>query len=293
MSDRVGYLVGNIVHRDHGYWPTITPAQLAFLGYPARTISCTLEQLMALSWRVKRWRFSGDLAGIAVAHNTISGCTQTTTGIFSYSHPPIDKATITGITRERDLIGTVCDYVIPGTGSEFYRFVGLRNAGIVSNFNTLATVSYDFSSIFSPGGCGSGGNSSGVLNNNPVQFGLEVFGNAHNKEYVVFDSGGFYPYFSGGGGTAILSSGSLNFSIQSSDANGTITVDFQDNTDDLILPVNVTGDVNFGAGWIQDSFTVTTCDLTLEAIEFWPYENSLHLPVWNTSTGAQLVDPFS
>jgi hypothetical protein len=31
----------------------------------------------------------------------------------------------------------------------------------------------------------------------------------------------------------------------------------------------------------------------LTAAEYWPYANSLGLPVYDTATGAQLVDPFS
>jgi hypothetical protein len=41
------------------------------------------------------------------------------------------------------------------------------------------------------------------------------------------------------------------------------------------------------------SFSNITSTLSLAPLEYWPYANSNGDPVYNTSTGAQLVDPFS
>lgn len=298
MSDQIGYVVGNVKGRDHQYWPTITPAQLAFLGYPARTIGCNLQQLMGLTWRVKRWRFSGNLSLVVSAHAGTS-CVQTTSMGIDCTLPDTDRIAVVGATRERDLIGTVDDYFIPGIGSEFYRFVSLRNAGIDMNMNGVVNLDYTFTNTFEPLGCSSASDSSGT---NPIGFAMKAFGNANNKEYIVYDSstGLFYPYLEGFVAAEISSSANeFNGVFETAGSNGTLTVDFQGaddgsggNIPNLTLPLKLTGTVNFGLiGWHQDGVVVSNCDFTMLALEFWPYKNGAGEQVWDTSSGAQLANP--
>jgi hypothetical protein len=82
MSDRVLYPVGNTKIRNYIYQPTMLRADLdAFLtaiSYPVTaSVLCptglTLDQIMALSWRISKWTLSGNIAIAYPGFYTISG----------------------------------------------------------------------------------------------------------------------------------------------------------------------------------------------------------------------------
>jgi hypothetical protein len=62
------------------------------------------------------------------------------------------------------------------------------------------------------------------------------------------------------------------------------------------MPVYINRHVAFDLAGVPVAVAASsgfTSSLLLTASEYWPYQNSLGLPVYDTATGAQLVDPFS
>jgi hypothetical protein len=61
---------------------------------------------------------------------------------------------------------------------------------------------------------------------------------------------------------------------------------------DFDVPLQVNFSIGRGPSGVP-SAPSGTGDLTLEAVEFWPYKNRLGQDVYDTSSGAEINDPFA
>lgn len=91
MSFVVPYLVGSILGRSHIYWPTILRSEIThYTGLTPTTqeadsiwpVDVDIYQMMALAWRVKRWKLTGSGS---VSDTTTSPGPVVTTGVGSFT----------------------------------------------------------------------------------------------------------------------------------------------------------------------------------------------------------------
>lgn len=294
MSDRIRYPVGNTAGRDLINWPSILRSEIATVigalsaddidaGWP---VELSIEQIMALVWRVKKWRFSGS-ATVGISYFD-AGIDQTTIATGTANIDDTDFfPTLFGaaITRERDLLANVF--------SPTYQ--ALVNDGI----NPLAQIVSDWD-VSGTDEIGGGGASPFSESDSSTGGLIGILGG-----FTLFDDPKISPPFNGQielFRTSVRLSATVGFDKNPSSAPfgnpitlrapGNMTIDFGAIADSVDVPMQLswrlTGEANdslvSGAG---------TADFLLEAVEFFPYENSENLPVWDSATGAQLLDPFS
>lgn len=292
MSASVSYAAGDTAGRDHIQWPTILRSEIPdragtdpSLYDETWPVDINLVQAMALAWRVKEWRFSGTcnvtlVYDFGLDHSEISGDIDVPdSSLFNL---------LDGVkcTRERDLVGRlfpVSPYsplVNDGTGGE-------DGALPIANWTTTNPTN-DL-----------GGNFSGSGNLDPRFWGF----------FALFDpdTGLFSPNFSGPNALipfGVTSNQLLVSAVFKRDPSELLAVTGPallkaPGTMTVIPGIAPSFDVPMEIQWRligEDTGSIITgtgeCDFTLEAVSFWPYEDSQHLPVWDSATGAQLRNPF-
>lgn len=304
MSDRVAYFAGNTIGRDHLNWPTILRSEIAGL-FPGITdeekdnkwpVDVTLAQILALVWRVKKWRLTGNCEADLVYSDSptaivINGTSEFDADQFIQVLTDGDVAA----TRESDLVKRV--FVAP--------YKALVNEGVGSISGTSPIASWEIDGTLDTGG---GPSPFSDSNSTDVSGALDLrfVGGFH-----LFDSGMFSPPFESLIGNMVNGPAGINgpgFLVNVKPnrnpetvlsgtgplllkAPGTLTIKPLI-TADIVVPLEISWRLPSEA--VGSTITGTaSADLTLEAVEFWPYKNSENLPVWNSATGAQLRSPFS
>lgn len=307
MSDLVRYPVGNTIDRDHINWPTLLRSEIATVIGALTTdekdrkwpVDVTLAQVMALCWRVKKWKFNGAVSvAMDYSFSGTSFSTVATSSIADCDLYPLNGNTFAAPTREQDLVGVQFSNAYP-------KYQALVNGGIGAPDGSAPISAWTVNSTGDIVVNESGSTpASGVGALAPAIFG----------DFVLYDDGTklFAPPFSGVGALVPNSptpSPSPFFSLSIGFNRNPSTV--SSGTGPLLLKAPATLTI---IPHITDSFDVPmelqwrlvgedpgsvvsggigTGTFILEATEFWPYENSLHLPVWNSADGSSVNDPFS
>lgn len=292
MSDLVRYIAGNTLGRDHLTGFTMLKSESGLTDdeadrlYP---VDITLAQAMAVAWRVKKWRLTGDVAieetgttpGPTVVH--AAGSADIEADVTMQRDPDFADA-----TREQEILSSAM-------GDPYN---ALSNFGMNSksgeSFSSWSTQRDGFDPVTGVRNTGDGG----------TQFGLACRGTLFNPDTQLFA-----PRFDGPGAiigatpsgtepllasltpdrnpeTLLSGTGSGNLKFP-----GNLTVILHV-APDFNVPLQLTW--RFVGQSVDTDFEGEgSADLTLEAIEFWPYKNTEGLPVYDTGSGAQLVSPFS
>lgn len=311
----VPYLVGDKVNRDHQYWPVVSPAEfLSFAGAPPRLAGITRDTLLAMTWRVKTWELSGHVSATVPASPNGAGGYPGLPVTFDWDLPTTDELSVPlrySLAVAAKEVDIIADAFLPYTGiPEKDKFFGLRNRGF----------SLDFSSGVPPVSITVSGPNAGYYLgytglSNPFNafmappsyisiFLTDIVGGTvpptvyKGREFVVYDStaGLFYPFTDfkglilGGGGT---NGQGIEFYVDPTGL-GNLNIDPLV-TPAMDLPMKVDGSlVNaFVAHPFPDPTSFGIAEFQMTATEFWPYTNTLGQPVYDTSTGALLHDPFA
>lgn len=281
MSERIAYLVGNTLHRDHAQWPTLLRAELdavRLIHYPGETLdqwynfNATLAQIMALAWRVRKWKITGGFS--ALVHSSgISGSAEGSLSLTLSEDCFLDNPDDFEGAAELILI----NQAFP---------TGLINTGFQLDDNFDA----DFSTV-SEGSPDAG--------NGPILIKANLFNPDVVYKHMIFDpaTGLFSPYFhfesanffTGAGGSVIIA-GVTTSPGGGGEAAGNLTVDPLI-TAAFEVPLFMPEPHYNPGGFSTDSWTGSNTFL-MQAVKFWPYKNSAGLPVYDQDTGAQLNDPF-
>lgn len=290
MSDRVGYVVGNTSGRDHVNWRTILRSEIETL-FPGITtdekdqiwpVDITLAQIMALNWRVRKWSLTGTITvahAIGVNFTANASIELDAAEIVTLFEHPIDG--IIAATRERDLLSRVDAH-----GRLLYE--GLTH---------LASLNFEWALSGLESGVGYSVNSNATVNSQslvflrgPVLFKADApnFAPANDGIGRVLDDDRLIVDVRTHRNPQTILTGTTPISLRSP---GTLTVK-PGIADDYDIPLEIIfrrrneniGDTASGSA---------SADLELTATEYWPYANSENLPVYDSSTGAQLRDPFS
>lgn len=301
MSDRVKYFSGNVSGRDHIYWPRITAAQLLTFAVPVRTISCNLAGIMALSWRIREFTLSG--TGSVNVHHVSNGGVAPYfdyTVALNWSIPPLifspmiilvpDIGNVVTPTEAAQTELDILKYADEATFPAGLQF--LHNYGFMGrNYDDI-----DFSGTFhveliNPPDPPSVITDETYTNepsaNHATEF--ELFGNQPDTMSVVHDSGQFFPFASMvsnmNGGVGLGSD--VGGGVDATGTDGTFTID-PVIADPLVFPMRATAQIG--------SNTLISLsggfDIVATASKFWPFKNSAGQPVYGTTSGAQLTDPF-
>lgn len=304
MSDLVRYPVGNTVNRDLINWPTILRSEIDGL-FPGMTedekdqqwpVDVSLAQIMALVWRVKKWRLTGSFeVTINYVQTEFPAHSIIGAGEAEFAADTFLMVLKDGgleATREQNLVGKLF-FMSP--------YFALVNNGTGS----LNAPVLDWELNFTvPAGSASGSTPTAQIGPLFMSF---------NGGFHLFDSGpgSFAPPFDstiginvpqGGGGIASGLIFSVGFhrnpvTLLSRTGPGVLTA-----PGEMIIKPLITSDITVPMqvawrlpGMAVGSTTTGTgsADLTLEAVEYWPFANSENLPVYDSSTGTQLRDPFS
>lgn len=309
MSDRVGYIAGNTVGRSHINWPTIialereSVALVDPLNFDTTwPVDITLAQAMALAWRVKKWRLSGTWEMNLSYEETLFATNLSASGEFDadFSEIPLLTDSSTEATREADIVGKVF-FQSPYAALVSQGFGRLEGQEIVSNWENEG--SYGFGSPPDPGDTSfsrSGSTPQGTDGKLSFSFtagfwvfdpNTGLFSPPFGVIGRVIDDPGIPAFFgaiefhrnpvtelSGTGPTVIK-------------APGTMTVK-PGIAGDFVIPLQL-GWRLAGEAVSSSSSGTGSAEFELEAIEFWPFANSENLPVYDSSTGAELRSPFS
>lgn len=271
---RIPYLVGNTFQRDHVQWPTITPAQAALIPGYSRLIGVNLNRIMALAWRVRRWKI--EAADISVAANWVN---------FSNHYHLTASFTMPEITL--NMLGTTELALI---GSAIYTghspLVGSGFSGSI-NQNVLETSHLTVDST-PPVDVTEAANH--LLQVNALLFGTGGAG----FEFVTWDAATklFYPFIACNGLIPSLSDTQIRFGPDAVGGHGTLTIR-PGVVPEFDVPMKVTVFVTSPSPPKFATVTAGSADLTMTAIKFWPFSNSLGQPVYDEDSGAQLNDPFA
>lgn len=278
------------------------------------SIGLTLEQMLAICWRVRQWRWSGNwTASASVEGGANDGSTANFTAtvaqlvvpsllirrggasgliqiIDSNAKEPFLVSTPNQVPQDPPLYATKLPYsTLKSRGL-------VRTGSVASGFNVTASDDSPFADY------------GGTIPRSPISFIGQAGGIgailmstlsgalARGFDVVVFDSDLFYPYVDFGLSSVGFGGIFLNATAAREPhptlptlAMGTVTVRpivAPDFSFELFLTAEYTGpgDATVSAG--------ASLDLTLTAEEFHPYTNRLGQAVYNTTTGAQENDPF-
>lgn len=297
MSDKVAYPVGNTAGRDHLTGYTLLRTEiLQYLGAQAVTdadelwpVDVTLLQAMAIAWRVKKWKLTGT-CDIEETMTEPGPFVFHAIGDATIDADVVLKAAPDGhiATRENEIVGHA-------PGPPF---------NPLGNFGTSSIAGQPFST-WSTTRDGDGA-ISGVRNTGAGQTGFGISASA-----TLFDPGTgiFAPNFSGPdkiiGATPI---GSEAFFASAFPNRNPVTLLSGTGTGNLLAPGTLNVIPHVASDFVvpmQLSWRFTgqsasavfsgagSLELTLEAMEFWPFENSEGLPIYDSTSGAQLRSPFS
>lgn len=284
MNVKLSYRVGNTLKRDHIQWPTITPAQASIIpDYGLRPIGVDVRTINALTWRVRRWRVdSADISVDAdwIVHHGSPTRQEAHTLTSSFNMPEffLDM----GGEVERALIAIPLS---PGTAANSGFSGGLLQNADITSHHVIDKTPPEFYGephedvTFTE---------SRLLQVNSLMFGADSFG----SEFVTWDTITklFYPYITVNGAIP-CPAGFLFFSPSLTDAgHGSLTVN-SGVVPEFDLPMRVTVLATELSGLAHVS--TASCDLTMTAVKFWRYRNTLGQPCFNEDTGAQENDPWA
>jgi hypothetical protein len=348
------FIVGNKLYEDHQHWPvmtrddlkaivttdgTYTPAQRVDQFWP---VALTLDQMIALAWRVKRWKLTGSysaaVTGFTYPHGDASGGAVTVT---------LDDPMPDEIVASVDSTGTVVYPVIepmlvsaPIFSPTYYTPAGKKYAGdlpysflanlglgsFMSAFNLVdlffqcrhtQTISDTYYLTPTPrtGTVIPPQTATNVLTNS----GVTIFRRGHDWEsfytdmvfrgsrgfdVVIYDPATklFSPYISAG------FTASHFFGVPSDEGdmvaafcrncpvtktpNGTLTID-PVVAGSFDISLFTSGSYGHSDIFSESDSSTGSASFNLVAVEFFPYQNSLGQPVYDTATGAQIHDPFA
>lgn len=251
-------------------------------------VDLTFDQMFAICWRVKKWRLNG-----SVAFSETRG-TDSASSAADLDETEVcalyDTESESGIeaTRERNLVSRVFN--------DTYR--ALVNSGFGFRPNEIAVSNWATSANF---GVGSWSGSTPSSPPSPPALSFSMLGN-----YVLYDPEThlFSPPFNGLGplipqefaGNPLFGSADFDRNPETVSGGaillktpGTLTVT-TGITSSFQVPIQISWRFDGGGTGTSGS---GSGDFTLEAAEYWPYENSTHSPVWDSVSGGPLVDPFS
>lgn len=312
MSDRVRYLAGNTIGRDHPQWPNVLLSELPtlFPGITADEIDqtwpadVTLAQEMALCWRVKKWRLTGSFE-VTINYFDPSGPTQT---IIGSGEGEFAADTFLSVLSEDLILGeieavTESDLVKTQFGAAPYAPLVNNGTGHLVDNSPVLDWEIDFST---PAASTSGSTPPSGAGALTIKFlgGFHLFDTGTSLFSPIFTSGlgnvidvpqggGFTPgllvnvRYNRNPQTVLSGTGPLLLK-----APGTLTIKPLI-TADIAVPLEISWRLPAEAVGSVISGTASG-DFVLEAEEFWTYENSLGQPVWNSVTGEPINGgPFS
>lgn len=298
MSDLVRYPVGNTIDRDYINWPTLLRSETGLSTDDQDKIwpvDISLDQVTALCWRIRKWKLSGSSTvtlnyddGI---HTPIAVTAVATIADHDIFVLKSNGSNLVEATREQDLISLIFDPI---------RYQALVNGGIGAP-DASAPVS------------------SWIITGDESETGSTPSSGAGRLQPIIFQAGVLYdeatkvfsPPFSGPGNLI------PNFLTPGGSSIFQLSAQFKKNPQTLLsgigpLALLAPASISIVPG-IASSFNVPielawrligedagssingtgSGNYTLQAVEYWPYENSLHLPVWSSVDGSSVNDPFS
>lgn len=299
MSDRVFYMVGDTEGRDCQQWPTIVRSEInhavGILTEDERDqiwpVDITIDQLMALAVRVKKWKLNGNIE----VSKTVAGVGFGTASASAVLRETEIVVITEGAeaTRESDLVRTVFNdpyHALVNEGTK-----PRPGANPISDWTETA----DF-------GIGEWSGSTPPTANVVDSLNLILFGG-----FVLFDpnTGLFAPRFEGIGNLVALQFGGAplfafaNFNRHPQTISSGVTpIILRAQAVMTINPVVAPSfTVPMSIGWrfvgeaVGDPASGSgSGEFSLEAVEFWPYENSRHEPIWDTTDGEPIdSDPLA
>lgn len=313
MNFNIPYLVGDMVGRDHQYWPTILRSEIPFLTaapLPARydsiwPVDITLEQLLALTWRVRNWDFSGSCAVSKTIQNAGDPAVFTQSGSADVAETQLtvlklrqsDSALIAS-DKEPDIIRR---FVIQGYKAS--SFTGLANYSIGAVTGDAPISAWESSGDFGTfSGSTPPANTPGEDAMAPSV--LSGFPILYNPTTQMFSPpfagiGEMIPFIFGGSplvasvqflrNPATVLSGTGPLTLRKP---GVMSIALGGIAPDFDVPVELQWRFTGESPGSHVSGT-GDCDFTLEATDWWPFKNSLGQLVYAADDGAQQNDPFA
>lgn len=369
MNFRIPYLVGD--KKDWNFTTTVVIPSANIVGLSEYLARLSLEQLIALVWRVKKWKVTGtfgatltqtdftyptpDFTYATSADRLADGDYSSSVGAIGYesddnsywrlidyipSSPPPNVTPVWRVYTYNGVTSQTCSIDVTMPDTTFDRRDALANdykeRSLVSFFSDAF---YDQHSIHSPkfhflsggfllqidrvakdtsysysytDGSGSHSGSGSVTPSNLVSFqlGLGVVGytadmnpfandmGTGEREIDIDNAGMIAGRAEPFGQFPPENTVGIGSVTQTADTDGTATFD-PIICDTFQLPVHVSMAYSqqfFQTPYFnQDRGTLSGqyADITVEAVEFYPYANSEGLPIYDSATGDQLRDPLS
>lgn len=296
MGDRVLFLSGNQIVRDHAYWPVISYDQAVafFVGLGMSEIDAENEvahvwpievlpaEYMRLAWGIKQWdltgnfHFEGNHTGNDYVEWTMDASTSDPLLVQMYQIPPDgDDEDSVPITREREILGPTRDR---GVGNDFVpswdvmASKWIRNVGHyiendnMSDDNPGADIFYNF---------GFGGGLSDVFLTKYSDWFAQIFRpeipviwEPDDQKFLIPINLSISGIANGDGGLhgpALLSATAETARV-GDDIIGTLTIDTGVDTYEIDLSLSVSRSDHPQVGDISG-----TIDVTIEATDFWAY----------------------
>lgn len=327
MSFRVPHLVGNTRLRDHGLFPTIlrselntkliaqgltnTNERLRFIDrlWP---VPVPLETIMQMTWRVREWRMEAGtfLYTGSKSPTSTPGATWAMTATWEefslkakrVKIPPNPGDPLRDVTDEQDLLGPytdttttpewktlrhagvrgftdpneiVVDVVDSDTGPETGPFVTPKGAFEFIFFGDYTIYDPDTELFYPKLGLD-------ALFINHTDFGM-LGTSGPQAEFHTLSTAPIAPPLS-----------APAYGTASDVPQGTLTIiNPTIGEADIVIPLGMFGQAGGSAppAWFPGGSGSVA--VTLTPIAWWPYKTSLGDPVYDTSTGAQVADPFA
>lgn len=293
------FKVGKTLGRDHAYWPTLSPAATAIeiaksnLVEPYRTPqrpSCTLQQQMAIAWRVREWTISGSwgadgtVLGFPVSVSSSPAGTQTSRWRVQFP----DVFTRYTAARELDLVTEFqADQAAPNTYITDYA-LPRRNYGMLFPINVPLIKGEGWIRTAQSTPVPHADNPTAFMlffadqRPNPFITESSFAASTRGIDITTFEADRFGPYFVFVDGIADLSNGYANLrtTIGSETPNASMTIN-PGITPAFTAPLLISDAGSFVA-------TSTHCSLTLTATKFWKYTNSHGQDIFDETSGAQI-----
>lgn len=302
---------GSDARRDHIYLPKLTRSQMEAIVNvedpgldtdAAWAVELSLAQMLAIFWRVRKWRWSGTWSATATADDGPQvGKTSSMSSTITQTPTP------SVLVREGGVAGGTL--IIPPNDKEFLLvshninslrtpprygtdlpYSTLRSFGPTDTANPGINMSYtadDNSTDVTPPGH--------ITGNDAFTSAFSMNGFAKGVDIVVWTGAKFVPYANLGSmarTTFHLVAGARTTPPPSVPVVGTGTI-----TVDPVIAPSFDLSVYLTAIFTGASSATASASLTfsLTAIEFHPFVNRLGQAIYDTSTGAQVsgVDPFA
>jgi len=307
-SQNIPYLIGTEKNVDHVYLPRHTETKAA-ITMPAKNhgylFSIPISTYIKWAWRVKKWALTGNLRIAGAVYDPDGGDPPNDFANFTldwnFSTNMFQSVTyynLTAAASEKDILTS---YIIDGLDSNIQSRLYLGDQGFMPVMTDNTSQRIDVGPPVIGGDTGrftllsqnglyirapafGGGDWSGTPEAAMI-LGINGFG------YVTIRNDGedsFWPTIAIGfemTGTVRSNSGFIVAGQLFCSPNflGTVTPGSSVTIDGVNLPMQ-----DF---W--DSSGLSYCVATITPSEFWPYQNRLGQPVYDTASGTQVNDPFS